>query len=281
MVKLITDSTSDLTFSQVAQLGVDIVPLTINFADRSYIDGIELSPEEFYKKLAAADTLPTTSQATPAAFETLFRRYIAAGEEIVCILISSKLSGTFQSATIAKEMVGSPEKIHLIDSQNVSFALGLLVKVAAGLRDQGQTAAAIAQTVSALCPRLRIVAAVSTLKYLKMGGRLSATSAILGNIMGIRPIVSVKNGVVSAIGKVKGLKSAFSFLLHSMQKEGVCPQYPVSFGHADAPEMMEKCIDYFSSYIDPKSILRGVIGSIVGTHAGPGAFGVAYIAKEA
>ena len=280
MIRIITDSTSDISTERAAQLKIDIVRLTINFADRSYVDGIELSNGDFYKKLAAVEELPTTSQASPSAFEALFRTYIEAGDEIICILLSSKLSGTFQSAMIAKQIFDS-KKIHLIDSQSVSFGLSLLVEIAVRLREAGSTAESITDSILSLIPRQRLVAVVSALKYLKMGGRLSATSAMIGNIMGIRPIISIQEGRVVAIGKVKGLKSAFDFMMRYAQKEGICLQYPVAFGNADSPELMQKCIEWFQPLIGSKDMLLGEIGSVVGTHAGPGAAGVAYIANKA
>jgi DegV family protein with EDD domain len=279
MVRIITDSTSDLGRAHGEELGIDILPLTVHFGQESFRDGVDISIPEFYAKLTSSNTLPSTSQVNPSDFETLFRQYTADGDEVLCLLISSDLSGTCQSALMARDMVGS-ENIHIVDTRSVTFALGLLVEEAVRLRDSGKTAAEIADVITGLSRRLCLVAAVSTLKYLKMGGRLSATSAVVGGLLNINPIVSVQNGKVEAIGKTRGRKAAFQFMLKYLQQNPADPGYPVAFGHSNDPEALSACMEFFSAYVDTKSCVVGDIGSIVGTHAGPGATGIAYFAAE-
>ena len=276
MIRIITDSTSDMNKKRVEQLGVCVVPLTVNFGNKAYIDGVELSNEDFYDKLVHAQELPTTSQVNPADFETVFKEYVDDGDEIVGLFISSKLSGTYQSAVIARESV-SAERIYLVDTLTVSFGLSLMVEIAVKLRDQGYEAKHIADTLRNLSKKNRLIASLDTLKYLKMGGRLSATSAFVGSILGISPIITLTDGEVTVLGKARGQKGAIRFLLEYMQEHGRNEAYPVSFGHSNSYEALEKCMEAFDPYLGETEVLTGNIGSVVGTHSGPGAVGVAYI----
>ncbi|MHB1315426.1 MAG: DegV family protein [Christensenellales bacterium] len=276
MIRIITDSTCDIDPKRVAQLGVRVVPLTVNFGKDSYIDGVELSIEEFYNKLATTQELPTTSQVNPADFETVFKEYAENGDEIVGLFISSKLSGTYQSAVIAKETL-QLGNIYLVDTLTVSFGLHLMVDIAAKMRDQGCSAKSIAEKIENLSRKNRLIASLDTLKYLKMGGRLSSTAAFVGSVLGISPIITLTDGAVTVLGKARGQKGAFKLMLDYMQEHGRCKEYPVSFGHSNSQEALNKCIDYFASEVGDAQVLTGNIGCIVGTHAGPGAVGVAYI----
>ena len=276
MVQIITDSTCDMDKKRLEELGVRVVPLTVNFGEKSYIDGVELSIEEFYEKLAHTQELPTTSQVNPADFENVFKEYIKNGDDIVGLFISSKLSGTYQSAVIARESI-APQHIHLVDTLTVSFGLNLMVEIAVKLRDQGCGAKMIADTIRKLSKKNRLIASVDTLKYLKMGGRLSATSAFVGSVLGISPIVTLTDGKVAVLGKARGQKGAFRFMLDYMQKHGRCPEYPVSFGHSNSKDALEKCMGFFAPYLNDAEVFTGNIGCVVGTHAGPGAVGIAYI----
>jgi DegV family protein with EDD domain len=279
MVRIITDSTSDLTQERGERLGIDILPLTVHFGQESYRDGVDIGVREFYEKLSSSASLPTTSQVNPSDFESRFRQYTAAGDEVICLLISSGLSGTCQSACMARDLVGSAS-VFVVDTKSASFALGLLVEEAVRLRDAGRTASEIADTVGGLSRRLRLIAAVGTLKYLKMGGRLSATSAAVGGLLTIKPIVSVIDGRVEAIGKTRGRRAAFQYMLRYLQQHPANPGYPVAFGHSNDPEALAACMDFFSPYLNTHTAHLGDIGSIVGTHAGPGAVGLAYIEAE-
>ena len=217
-IKIITDSTCDIDISRQEELGIEIVPLSIKFGDKEYIDGVTLTKSEFYKLLAQCDELPTTAQVNPKRFEKIFSDYINNGDEVIGLFISSKLSGTFQSAIIAKNLVGS-EKIHLVDSKTVTFPLGLLVLEAAKMRDQGMSALEIIEKLEDLKTRLRFYAVLDTLKYLKMGGRLSPTSAFFGSVLQIKPIVSIVDGEVIAVDKKKGLRAASQSIGKKVEEE--------------------------------------------------------------
>lgn len=279
MIRIITDSTSDISQQHGKELGIDIIPLRVNFADGAYRDGIDITSAEFYKKLAQSEELPTTSQINPYEFDNLFKKYIDNGDEIVGIFISSHLSGTYQSAVAARDM-HNDKNIYIIDSQNVTFPLGLLIHQAVRFRDKGLTAAQIVAEIESLKSRVRLVAVVNTLKYLQMGGRISAGTAVVGSVLGINPIIAIIDGKVESVGKARGRKQAFRWMLDYVEKEGIDYSYPVAFGSSNSEEILNECIEFFKPHIDTQDILISDIGSIVGTYAGPDAVGISYIAKK-
>lgn len=280
MIRILTDSTCDLTPDQRKDLAVEVIPLRVHFGQEVYRDGVDITNADFFARLRTADTLPHTSQVNPDEFVTFFRPYLEAGDEVVGIFLSSRLSGTFQSACIAADELGDPKGLHLVDSNAVTFGLGLLVAMAARYRDAGMSAADIAAAVAALSPRLRLYAVVETLKYLKMGGRISSATAVVGGMLGVTPILSVQDGVVEAAGKSRGRKGAFQWMEKRLEAEPMDPSLPMAFGHTDAPEAMAAIKDHFLPILHPQDVLEGPIGAVIGTHAGPGATGFAYFVKE-
>jgi DegV family protein with EDD domain len=279
MIRIITDSTCDLRPARRETLGIDVVPLSVHFGEEVFRDGIDITNEEFYRCLSRAEKLPTTSQVNPEVFAALFQSYVDQGDEVVGIFLSSAMSGTCQSAVIAKGMVDEGE-IHIVDSRTVTFALGLLVERAVALRDAGRSAAEIAGEIASLTGRVRLLAVVDTLKYLKMGGRINAPTAVVGGLLGINPIITVENGLVESIGKARGRKAAFQWMADFLEKERPDLSLPVAFGNSNAPEAMAECKSFFREAIVGAEILESDIGSVVGTHAGPGATGLVYFVKE-
>lgn len=278
MVKILTDSSCDLSPARCEELGVEMLPITVSFGSESFRANIDISNDQFYEKLAAASELPKTAQITPAFFEEKFKEYKESGDDVVCLFISSMMSGTLQSARIAKNLLGA-DQIYLPDTLNVTFALGLLVEEAVKMRDRGLSAAEIAQEVEALVPRVRLWALIDDLKYLKMGGRLSATSALVASILGICPIITLENGLVEVVGKARGRKAAFKFIQGLVEKEPVSGDFAVAIGHSAVPKVRDDFMDFMGSELKKREILKLDIGSIVGTHTGPGACGLAYIRK--
>ena len=278
MIRIVTDSTCDLDESTVKDLRIELIPMTVHFGEESYLDGVTLSKETFYEKLTSAQKLPTTSQLNPMDILDRVKPFLEQGDDVVAIFLSSELSGTFQSAVIAAGMADS-DHFFLVDSENVTFGMGLLLRIACALRDKGRTAEEICEEINSLKKRVRLIAVVDTLKYLQMGGRISATTAVLGNLLGINPLVGVIEGKVQAIGKVRGKKAAYRHLLTLCQQELPDPSYPLYFGHSRSPETMEELREFITSHINCSSeIYSTEIGSVVGTHVGPGAAGLAYIA---
>ena len=223
MIRIVTDSTCDLLQSEQAQLGVDVLPLTLNFAGHIYKDGIDLTHAQFYEKLAKSSKLPTTSQINPGEFAQYFEKCVAAGDEVVGIFLSGELSGTYQSAMIAANEV-SPDRIFPVDSRCTTFAMGLLVREAVRMRDSGQyRGAEIAKAIALLAKRVRLFAVIDTLKYLKMGGRLDAKTGFVGELLGVKPVIAVTDGKVEVIGKTRGETGYGKALLKQCCKTAAIP----------------------------------------------------------
>ena len=276
-IKIITDSTSDIPFERQSELGIEIVPLTVRFGNEEYIDGVTLTKPQFFQKLASGSELPTTAQVNPEKFAQVFRRYDKE-DEIIGIFISSKLSGTFQSAVIAKDLLHS-EKIHVIDSRSVTFGLALLVYEAVRMRDAGYSATEICNAMQSLTQRLRFYAVIDTLKYLKMGGRLSTSSALLGTMLRIKPIITLQNGVVEVIDKKQGQKSAVEAIAQKVQADQPDPNYQVVFGDSNAPNLTAMLKESLKGDVDVVGSTSVELGAVVGTHAGPGCAGLAYVMR--
>jgi len=280
MIRIITDSTADLLPERIQQLGVEVLPLSVHFGGETYQDGVDMNPAQFYEKLAGADTLPTTSQINPDVFVSVFEKHLEAGDQVLGIFISSELSGTFQSAAIARDMVGGKD-IAVVDSRTATFALGLLVEQACILRDRGLPLDELTAQVTELTQRVRLLAVVDTLKYLKMGGRISSATAVVGGILGISPIIAVQNGKVDSIGKARGRKAAFGWIREELGRRPADLSLPVSFGHSNAPEAMAENMSFFADWsVRAPLVCTGNIGAVVGTHAGPGATGLAYFEQK-
>ena len=248
MISIVSDSTCDLSGEECAALGIDRVPLTVQFQGASYLDGFDLTHEEFYAKMRSADKLPTTSQANPMQFEEVFSRHLAQGEDIVAVTVSSKLSATMNSALIAAQSLDA-SRIHVVDSLSGSFGAALLLRHAVKLRDAGRSASDIAQELTSLTPRLRLFAVVDTLKYLKMGGRLSPAAALLGGALGITPVLCLQEGAIAPVGKVRGEEAGKKALLDLIQKGNPDPAYGIAFAHADAPERLERYLEYILPHL--------------------------------
>lgn len=279
MIELITDSTSDISQEEAAALGVRVLPLIVNFGEESFRDGIDITNADFYQRLRAAETLPTTSQINPDAFLTVFQEVLDRGNQAVCIFLSSELSGTFQSARIARDILGS-EDIFVIDSRHVAMTLSLLVTEAARLRDTGLTAAELADQISVLREKLRLYAVVDTLKYLKMGGRISAATAAVGGMLGITPIIAIQDGKVESVGKSRGRKAGIQWIYDRVAEENIDLSRPIGFVHTDCTEALEAMEAAFAdAAAQATQVQRKEIGAAVGTHAGPGAAGISYFVK--
>ena len=274
-IKIIVDSTADLT-PQVRSR-VSVVPLTIHFGEEEFIDGITIGSNTFYEKLIESDVLPTTSQATPDAFMTELEKAKEAGESAVVITLASDFSGTYQSAMIA---AAEYENVFVVDSGSAAIGTGVLVELALRLLDEGKTAKEIAKLLEEEKKKIVIVALVDTLEYLKKGGRVSKTVAFAGTVLNIKPVLSVIDGQIHMLGKARGSKMGNNLLVQEIDKAGgIDFSKPVLLGYSGISNaLMEKYIE------DSRHIWEGnmpqvrytTIGSVIGTHAGPGAVAVAF-----
>lgn len=277
-VRIITDSTCDLSPEDQARLDVQVIPLTVRITGKSYLDGIELSVEQFYEKLDHCNELPTTSQVPPGTFIDAFGKHLDAGDETVGIFISGEISGTCNSARIAKEELAS-DSLFVVDSRSVSMSLALLVSEAAKHRDAGFSALQIAEHITALTKKIRFFTALDTLKYVRKGGRISAATAIVGEVLGMKPIVSIIDGAVQVVGKARGMPAAIKEILHGALADLPDLRYGVAFAHSCAPELAEKAVACLKGPLQLADWLMCGISSVIGTYSGRGAVGFAYIAK--
>lgn len=280
-VKIIVDSTSDLT-PEVAQQ-VKIVPLTIHFGEKQYVSGVDIDAKKFYEMLVESDVLPTTSQPTPYAFSQVFQEVVDAGDTAVCLTVSSKLSGTYQSASIAAEEF--PGKIFVVDTLTVAIGGGILAEYALQLANSGMTAEEIAQDVLAQREKVRVLALVDTLEYLKKGGRISSTVAFAGGLLNIKPVISVTDGEVKMMGKARGSKQGNNLLVQEIQKSGgVDFTKPLMLGYTGLSDaLLQKYIADSAALWEGQveNLPVSIVSSVVGTHVGPGAVAVAFFARNA
>ncbi len=276
-IRIITDSTSDISPEEAKQLGITVIPLKVIFGEKEYREGIEISIGEFYEKLVKAEKLPTTSQPSPDDFLSGFQEVKEAGDSAVVILIAGKLSGTLQSATIAKELV-EYEDIHIVDSLNATTGLRLLVNHALKLAGEGKSAAEIAKILDKLKERLVLFAIVDTLEFLHKGGRLSKSSTIIGSLLKFKPIIQLKEGALHVAGKERGTNKGIAKLLELIREYGAPDgSYPVYFGYTAEDSKGRMLLESVNKEFKLKHTQLYPVGCVVGTHVGPGACVITYI----
>lgn len=250
--------------------------MAVTFGEETYLDGVTLSHTQFYEKLIESDTLPITSQVTPAQFEDAFRSAAEAGEAVVCVTVSSKLSGTYQSACIAAQDYEG--RVFVVDSLNAAIGEQILVLRALDLAQAGMEAAEIARQLEQEKQQIRIIALLDTLEYLHKGGRLSRSEAVLGGLLSIKPVVAIEDGVVKVLGKARGSKNGSNFLIREIENcGGVNFRLPYCVGYTGLSDAI------LQKYIrDSENIWRGhdlpihTVGATIGTHVGPNAIVVAF-----
>ena len=275
-VRIITDSTADVSSASLERL--TRVPLTIFFGAEEYVDGITISHTEFYDKLAASQQLPTTSQPTPAAWEAAFEEATAAGDSVVVLTISSKLSGTYQSACIA---AADFDNVFVVDTQNAAIGAGCLTEYALQLADRGMDAQAIADTLTSARDQIRLFAVLDTLEYLKKGGRISSTVAFVGGMLSIKPVITVADGAVSVVAKARGTKQGYATLISEVEKTGgIDLAKPCLLGYTgNDPAALQGFAERASELWEGRDVPQSHLCSVIGTHVGPGAVAIAYFAK--
>lgn len=273
--RIIVDSTADLV-PEIKER-VHTVPLSVRFGDEEYIDGVTIDYKTFYEKLIESDVLPTTSQANPDAFMKEFEKAKEAGESAVVITLASKLSGTYQSAMIAAD---DYEDIYVVDSGNVAMGSSILIELAFKLLDEGLSAKEIAEKLEEEKKKVVIVALLDTLEYLKKGGRISKTAAFAGNVLNIKPVLSVVDGEINVLGKARGSKMGNNLLVQEIDKAGgIDFSKPVLLGYSGLSDALLLKYIEDSRYIwegNIDEVRYTTVGSVIGTHAGPGAIVVAF-----
>ena len=278
-VRIILDSSTDTAVGIKDRF--DVVSLPIFFGEERYIDGVNLTHAEFYEKLKTSLELPKTSQATPFEYAEEYKKAIEAGDDVLVLTISQKLSGTYQSAVIAAQ--DFPDRVFVVDTETVTIAAGVLAEYALQLADGGMSAKELADAIEREKKNVRLVAMVDTLEYLKKGGRISKTVAFAGELLNFKPVVAVEDGEVKMLGKARGAKQGNNLLEQEIEKAGgVDFGRPVLLGYSGTDDtMLRRYIDDFSKlWTDHAEELNiAEIGSVVGTHAGPGAIAAAFFAN--
>ena len=267
-IRILTDSASDITAPYPQNLTV--IPLTIHFGQEEYLDGVTIDHKTFYEKLVSGKDLPTTSLIPPGQFEQAFRQAEAAGEAVVAIIISSKLSGTYQSAVLAAE---GRENVYVVDSLNATLGEQILVKYALQLVEQGMSAADIAAELERAKTHATVMGVADTLEYLHRGGRISKTVAVLGGALSIKPVLRIANGEVAMIGKARGSKNSNNFLIQEITKCGVDGSKPICLGCTGLDEeLLRRFIADSKQLWEDKAdqLPISTVGATIGTHLGPG-----------
>lgn len=280
-VRIICDSASDITQEQAKEWGITVLPLKILWDGEEYLDGVSMKTREFFEKLIETDELPTTSQLSPYDYDKAFQEVVDAGDTAVCFTLSSKLSGTYQSANIAKEDFG--DNIIVVDTLNAAVGEQIIVKRAIELRDSGKTAREIADIINEEKKDVKVIALIDTLEYLKKGGRISAASAMAGTVLNIKPVVAIADGEISVLGKARGSKNGNNKLMELVQQDGIDFNRPFLLTYAGLnDDLLQKYIKDSNSLYEGKTEELGIVplGSAIGTHVGPGAIAIAYFADK-
>lgn len=281
-VKIIIDSASDISKAEAEKLGVIMIPMTITFGEEEYQDGVDLLPDQFYEKLIEGDEMPKTSQVTPFAFEEAFAKCVEKGDEAIAITISSKLSGTYESAKQAATNFGG--KVRVVDSMNACIGERLLCQYALRLIEKGCSVDEIVEALERSKNKINVMAVIGTLEYLKRGGRISKAVAFAGEMLSLKPVVAVVEGEVKVVGKAMGSKKGNNLLNKLVEEKGGIDfdmPYGVVWSGLDKTTLDKYVKDsahLWEAYTD--HVPEYVLGGTIGTHIGPGAVGVAFFGKE-
>ena len=281
MVRFIVDSGTDFSPEEAAARGMIHLPLKVIFGEEEYADGVNMTHREFYERLVESDTLPKTSQVSPADFESAYRKVAEAGDTAVVVTVSGSLSGTYQSACIAAE--GYEGTVFVVDSASVAVGERILVELGLRLRDEGLSAGEIAARLNEEKHHIRLLALVDTLEYLKKGGRISSAVAFAGTLLAIKPVIALENGEVVIAGKARGSKQGNNLLRQQVEKHGIDFSRPFALAYSGLSDaLLQKYIadsaELWQGYT--KELPVYTIGCAIGTHAGPGAVAVAFFEKR-
>ena len=278
MVRVVTDSCSDITPQLVQELGITVIPLYVQFGDETYRDNIDLSTEEFYHKLEISKIHPTTSTATPAEFANLFNKLAEETKEILAITLSEKFSATYEAALQGKAMVSKDCRIEVIDSKAGAGAQMLLVILAAQMARAGASLDNIVDQVKRAIPRVHIRMSFDTLEYLRKGGRIGKAQAFLGSLLKVNPIVGVKDGATFPIARSRNRTEAMDFLVNFVK--GFSQVEAVAIEDATTPNDLQILIERLKDVVPPERIYRSKVSPVVGTHVGPHVLAVAVLEAE-
>jgi len=278
-IRIVIDSTSDVTDEIIEKYNLKVVPLTVNFEKQSYLDKIELSSKDFFEKLAAADKLPTTTLVSPGAFVETFSEILLEGDKVLGLFVASEFSGTYDSARMARNMIGSDD-IHIIDTRSVCLGSFALILEAIELVQQNKTIEEIVEILNRLKEKIVVVAALDTLKYLEKGGRLSKGQAVVGSLLNIKPIVAIKDGEIKVIEKLRGKNKTVKWFDEWIEKNNYdLSDKTVLLFHGNAYDQLKLLRETIEDKYKIKNIIENEIGPVIGTHSGPGVLGMGFLNK--
>lgn len=276
--RIITDSASDIPQETAEKWGVTVMPIHTRFGEEEYLDGVTLKPEQFFEKLVKTDEIPRTSQITPYEFGQEFQKAVDAGESVLCITMSAGVSGTYHSACTAAAEYGS--SVRVIDSRQFCISLYVLIQYACICRDKGMSMEETGDAIEKVKGRVHVISVFATLEYLRLGGRISSAAALAGNLLSIKPVITVRDGVVEVISRARGTKKALKMAVDFIrQVGGIDESMPRCLGFTGASEVVMTSFlsDHAAAYKDYVSGLTIVpVGATVGTYAGPGAVALAF-----
>lgn len=275
-VKIVTDSTADLPKEIVEELGIRVVPLNVHFGEEVFLDWVELTPEGFFEKLAGTDLLPRTSQPSPGDFQKVYEELGSGGDAIVSVHISQVLSGTYQSATMARDLLEGMD-ITVIDSKVASMALGLVVIEAARAAKAGKSKEEILEIIDFYLQETRVLFMVDTLEYLEKNGRIGKAQALLGGLLKMKPILSLKDGGIIPVEKARGSKKALQTIVERLQ-EMLPPDRKVkgTIVHGNALATAEALAEDLKKTYDLSELIITSVGAVIGCHTGPGLVGLLF-----
>jgi DegV family protein with EDD domain len=271
-VKIVTDTLSDITSDLAEKLGITVVPLYVRFGEDVYRDRVEITTEEFYRRLVNVDTLPSTTQPTPNDFVEVYNKLAKETDEILVIVVSSKLSGTYQSAMQAKDIVKDKCRIEIIDSLSVAMGMGLIVIAAVEAAKAGASLGEVVDLARGAVSRIHLIAYFDTLKYLAKGGRIGKASNLLGSMLSVKPILTIRDGEMAPLTRVRSVHAfmdyAYGVVADANSIEGLAVE------HGTTPDDADRLVERLSPLFPKEKIQRAVISPVVGTYAGPNAIAV-------
>jgi len=275
-IKIITDSTADLSKEIYEKYDIEVLPLLINFGEESYLDGVEINPNKIFERIEKGDVLPTTAQVIPSRFIETYKKYLSEGYKIISIHMSSSMSGTYQSACIAKETLETQDII-VIDSQNVTAALGILVIKATKLREKGYDIAKIEEELNNIKDKIRLSVYFDSLEYLVRGGRISKTAGKVGGMLGIKLILEIRDGLMSVKDKIRGNKKSIKKIISDLENANLDDEVPVILIDVNNIEIKEALRAYMKN--NKVDFVECPVGSTVSIHSGPGCCGLVFLNK--
>ncbi len=278
MFKIITDSGADFREEQARALDIEIAHLKITFEDEVIIQRREEDVSHFFTKLKAARELPFTSQPSPKEFYDLYEKY--PGEELLVLTLSGSLSGTLNSAELARKELNDPERVHIVDTRQATLSQNVVIAEAIRLRDAGKTARETADLIRELAGKTTILGLIDTLKYLKKGGRIPASLAAIGSIMNMKPVVELKDGALITAGKARGHQAGLKLLSQRLAELGIDPRYKVFIGTTDSEKYRPEIEGLMKAQYPDVEYEFAKIGGIIGTHIGPDCIGVGFVKKN-